>query len=121
MLIWIRIRIHCIALEIYHSFNSFLYLVAESLGTGIVRRIDPAARILYVATTADPARLTSVNCLLAGATLLPESVLLEAAGGGKRISARSDPSAAVQLPYVNFDRVAPMDLPWQRNHQYGKF
>ena len=54
----------------------------ESLGTGIVRRIDAAARILYVATTADPTRLTSVNCLLAGATLLPESILVEAAADG---------------------------------------
>jgi hypothetical protein len=91
----------------------------ESLGTGIVRGIDAAARILYVATTADRALLNTVNCLLSGALSLPESVLLEAAAAGSR---RKTSAATIKppLPYVAEGPVDPLDMPWQRSHQYGK-
>ncbi len=93
----------------------------ESLGTGIVRGIDAAARLLYVATTADRALLSTVNCLLAGAPSLPESVLLEAAAAAA--GNRQKTSATIikpPLPYVAVGPVDPLDMPWQRSHQYGK-
>jgi hypothetical protein len=93
----------------------------ESLGTGIVRGVDAAARILYVATTADRALLNTVNCLLAGAPSLPESVLLEAAAAAA--GNRRKTSATIikpPLPYVAVGPVDPLDMPWQRSHQYGK-
>ena len=98
----------------------FFFVLVESLGTGIVRGIDATARILYVATTADPAMLDHVNCLLAGATALPESVQLTAASAGKRRSSLRNDPFAVSPPYVTVGPTDPLDLPWQRSHQYGK-
>ncbi len=92
--------------------------LVESLGTGIVRGIDAAARLLYVATTADRALLSTVNCLLAGAPSLPESVLLEAAAAGNR--RKTSATIKPPLPYVAVGPVDPLDMPWQRSHQYGK-
>lgn len=103
--------------------------VVESLGTGIIRHIDSDACVLYVATTTNAARLAAVNCLLAGAASLPESIFLEAAGAAGRrrtasLSRGLDSSivaaAAPPLPYVAVGPTDPLDTPWQRSHQYGK-
>ena len=96
------------------SFNLF---PAESLGTGIIRGIDATARVLYVATTLEAAHLDTVNCLLGGAVTLPESVLLEAAAAGRQQRPRT---GMTPLPYVAQGPTDPLDLPWQRSHQYGK-
>jgi hypothetical protein len=99
----------------------FFKIAVASLGTGIVRGIDTTEHVIYVATTADASQLESVNCLLAGATVLPESILLEAAAAGRRQrpSRRLD-LTATPLPYVSVGPTDPLDMPWQRSHQYGK-
>jgi hypothetical protein len=63
--------------------------------------------------------LDSVNCLLGGAVTLPDAILIEAAAAGRkqmRLAKKNDD----ELPYVAPGPADPLDLPWQRSHQYGK-
>jgi hypothetical protein len=73
-----------------------------------------------VATTAERDLLNTVNCLLAGAPSLPESVLLEAAAAAGNRRKTSATTIKPPLPYVAVGPVDPLDMPWQRSHQYGK-
>ena len=75
--------------------------LVPSLGWGLIRNIDCAARVLYLATAAGPEALESANCLVGGVTRLPDSVLLGQRGRDN--------------PYLAAGAENPLDLPWQRN------
>lgn len=74
-----------------------------SLGTGFVRNIDITAGVLYLATSIPTPTLDSVNCLLAGSTRIPDSVLLTNKQKGS--------------PYLANTSSNPLDMSWQRHHK----
>ena len=74
-----------------------------SLGIGLVRNIDMSAGVLYLATCTPTAVLNSVNCLLAGTTKIPDSVLLSNKQKGS--------------PYIANSSSNPLDRSWQRHHK----
>jgi len=75
--------------------------VSPSIGWGVVRNIDSANQVLYVATGAPPELVSKCNCLVAGACRLPDSLTLSQSGKG--------------VSYLAAGQESPLDLPWQRN------
>jgi len=90
--------------------NSYQYRVMgnkvpimSSLGVGLVRNIDMSAGVLYLATNVPSSSLDTVNCLMAGSTRLPDSVLLSHKQTGS--------------PYLASSSTNPLDSAWQRHHK----
>jgi len=77
--------------------------IMPSLGMGLVRNIDVAAGVLYLATSIHTSVLDSVNCLLVGSTRLPESVVHSQRQKGS--------------PYMATGSANPLDSAWQRHHK----
>jgi len=75
----------------------------SSLGIGLVRNIDMSAGVLYLATSTATTALNNVNCLLAGTTRIPDSVLLSNKQKGS--------------PYIASSSSNPLDQSWQRHHK----
>ena len=75
--------------------------VIPSIGWGVVRNIDSANQVLYVATGASPELVSKCNCLVSGACRLPDSLFLSQSGKG--------------ASYLASGQESPLDLPWQRN------
>jgi len=75
----------------------------SSLGIGLVRNIDMSAGVLYLATSTATKALNNVNCLLAGTTRIPDSVLLSNKQKGS--------------PYIASSSSNPLDQSWQRHHK----
>jgi len=75
----------------------------SSLGIGLVRNIDMSAGVLYLATSTTTTALNNVNCLLAGTTRIPDSVLLSNKQKGS--------------PYIASSSSNPLDQSWQRHHK----
>jgi len=78
--------------------------IVPSLGYGIVRNIDAVNKVLYLATSVEKDLLVKANCLVAGSTKLPESVLLCLQKRGSQY-----------IESVASDN--PLDSPWQRHHK----
>jgi len=74
-----------------------------SLGVGLVRNIDMSAGVLYLATNTSSLNLNNVNCLLAGTTRIPDSVILSSKQKG--------------TPYIASSSSNPLDKSWQRHHK----
>jgi len=77
--------------------------MTPSLGVGFVRNIDMSAGVLYLATSTATTALNNVNCLLAGTTRIPDSVLLSNKQKGS--------------PYIASSSSNPLDQSWQRHHK----